>query len=115
MAGDHRLSGPATAALGNTDNVVFVSAVSAYEIALKHRLGKLPQATHLADAFESEVLSEDFQLLPLTASEALHAGRIDLSHRDPFDRLLIAQALLNNMTLVSNERLFDLFGVARVW
>ena len=115
MSGEAGLSRAAEAAIRDGGNRVFVSAVSAYEIALKHGIGRLPQAAPLAERFEAEVKLEGFGILPITASEASQAGRMDNAHRDPFDRLLIAQGLLNELTLVSNERLFDSFGVARIW
>ena len=58
---------------------------------------------------------QDFQPLPLTISHAITAGELAIAHRDPFDRLLIAQALVENLMLVSNERLFDTTGVSRLW
>ncbi|MFN3879141.1 MAG: type II toxin-antitoxin system VapC family toxin [Brevundimonas sp.] len=115
MSGEAGLSRPAQAAIRDGGNTVFVSAVSAYEIALKHGMGRLPQAAPLAERFEDEVEIEGFAILPITAREASQAGRMDNAHRDPFDRLLIAQGLLNELTLVSNERLFDSFGGARIW
>jgi len=115
MSGEAGLSRAAEAAIREGGNKVFVSAVSAYEIALKHGMGRLPQAAPLAERFETEVELERFDILPITAREASQAGRMGNAHRDAFDRLLIAQGLLNELTLVSNERLFDSFGVARIW
>ncbi|WP_396594428.1 type II toxin-antitoxin system VapC family toxin [Brevundimonas sp. R86498] len=109
------LSEAADTAIRNPDNTVFVSPVSAFEIAQKHRLGKLPSAARLANDFDSDMEAEDFVLLSLTTAEARLAGAMVHTHRDPFDRMLIARALLNQMTLVSNERLFDDFGVSRLW
>ena len=96
-------------------NSVFVSAVSAMEIAIKHRLGKLPGAGPLAHDFEGETDAVGFLPLPLTIRHARMAGNLPISHKDPFDRMLIAQALLESLTLVSNEALFDAFGVSRLW
>ena len=115
MSGEAGLSRAAEAAIRDGDVHVFVSAVSAYEIALKHGMGRLPKAGLLAERFEAEVDLEGFDILPITAREASHVGRLDHTHRDPFDRLLIAQGLINNLTLVSNEQVFDSFGVARLW
>lgn len=94
---------------------VYVSAVSGYEITQKHRLGKLPQVERLALNFENEVAEEGFLPLPINIPEAALAGRMEGAHRDPFDRLLIAQGLLNGLTIVSNDTVFDAFGVGRVW
>lgn len=109
------LSPAAGAAIRDPDNTVFVSPVSAFEIAQKHRLGKLSSAARLANDFDGDMEAEDFILLSLSTAEARLAGAMAHTHRDPFDRMLIAQALLNQMALVSNERLFDDFGVARLW
>lgn len=110
-----RLGRLAAAALASKRNEIFVSAVSAYEISLKHGLGKLPQAARLAADFTEEVGAEGFSLLSLTPREAQLAGRMQNAHRDPFDRMLIAQAILQDLILISNEVLFDDFGVKRLW
>ena len=114
LRADPRLSPRAAAAIQAADEVL-VSAVSGYEICLKHRVGKMPEAAALADAFEAEVARADCTQLPVTLTHAVAAGKLDPSHRDPFDRLLIAQALVERVPLVSNEQLFDAFGVERLW
>jgi len=94
---------------------VFVSAVSAFEISTKVRLGKLPEAAALDRDFSDFIASRGFVPLDLSIQHALVAGNLSYGHKDPFDRLLIAQSLVENLTLVSNERLFDGFGVKRLW
>lgn len=96
-------------------NTIFVSAVSAMEIATKYRLGKLPSAGPLALDFEGETSAVGFQPLSLTIHHAQTAGGLPFGHKDPFDRLLIAQAIIEGMALVSNEAAFDAFGVTRIW
>lgn len=110
-----RLSEPARTAIRTCREPVHVSAVSAFEIATKVRLGRLPEGARLDRSFEAFLDAQDFTPLPLTLEHALVAGGLSDSHKDPFDRLLIAQALSENLTLVSNERLFDGFGVKRLW
>ena len=110
-----RLSPPARAAIADPDNDVYVSAVSAMEITTKHRLGMLPSARRLALAFEAEVAAEGFAGLPISVRHGELAGGMGIQHKDPFDRLLIAQALVEGMTLVSNEALFDAAGASRIW
>jgi PIN domain nuclease of toxin-antitoxin system len=100
--------------MGGEDDV-FVSAVSAMEITTKFRLGKLPEGRRMAEAFEAEVAAEGFQPLPVSLGHAQRAGSLPIAHKDPFDRLLIAQAIIEGMTLVSNERGFDAYGVKRLW
>jgi PIN domain nuclease of toxin-antitoxin system len=111
---DERLPQTARQAIRSAE-VIFVSSVSAIEIAIKYRIGKLPNGEMLAESFSEVMHGEAFVELPINWKEAQLAGRMEGDHRDPFDRLLIAQGLLNELTLVSNERLFDSFGVARIW
>jgi PIN domain nuclease of toxin-antitoxin system len=115
LAGDEALSGPARAAIADDANSVAVSAASAMEVATKFRIGKLAQAALLAHEFEGIVAEQGFAELPITVHHARLAGEMNIPHKDPFDRLLIAQAQAEDMVLVSNEALFDSFAVQRVW
>ena len=115
LAGNERLSRAARDAIGNQDNTVLVSAASAWEITTKHRLGKLPGADEVAGNVIATVENHGFQPLAITVSHAERAGRLPGPHKDPFDRMLIAQALAHDLTLVSIESLFDGFGVRRIW
>jgi PIN domain nuclease of toxin-antitoxin system len=110
-----RLSPAARREIDASENTIIVSAVSAMEIATKFRLGKLPSARPLAMDFEGEIVAAGFEALSLTIHHAQLAGGFSHAHKDPFDRLLIAQALMEGMTLVSNETVFDAFGVSRLW
>ncbi len=112
---DPKLSRHARAAIGDLTNTIVVSAVSAFEIATKHRLGKLPEAAVLASQFEVEIAAEGFIELPLTARHGQLAGNLGIANKDPFDRMLIAQSILDQLPLVSNEAGFDAFGVSRIW
>lgn len=103
------------AAIAAEGSTVFVSAVSAMEIATKHRIGKLPEAAVLAARFESEIETLGFHPLSVTLTHARTAGSLPIAHKDPFDRLLIAQALVEDVLLVSNEAAFDGYGVSRLW
>lgn len=102
-------------AIGDPDNIVFVSAVSSYELALKYRLGKWPAAEFLAANLEALIEQQGFMPLPLTFAHARTAGELPPVHRDPFDRMLAAQAMVENLTLVSIDAQLDLFGVRRLW
>jgi PIN domain nuclease of toxin-antitoxin system len=110
-----RLPQTARAAIADPDNIVMVSAVSALEIAIKVRVGKWPEAAPILQDFDQMILADQFQLLDVSVEHALKAGSMPGQHRDPFDRLLIAQALIEGLTLVTNETLFDGFGVQRLW
>lgn len=114
MAGSPLLSDAARNAIAENEEVL-VSAASAWEVATKFRLGKLPSAERLARGFAAEVAQEGFQGLAVTLDHAALAGGLDAAPKDPFDRLLIAQARIERMPLVSSEKLFDAFGVERIW
>lgn len=94
---------------------IFVSPVSAYELALKHELGKLAAATRLLADLPAYLDQQRFEVLPVSLTHAHAAGRLPAEHRDPFDRLLSAQALVGNLLLVSSDTALDLFGVKRLW
>ena len=96
-------------------NDVFVSAASAWEIAAKHRIGKLPDAAALALDVAGNVAGQGFEALAITVDDAERAGRLPGPHRDPFDRLLIAQSQARALGVVSNDRVFDGYGVNRLW
>ncbi len=113
--GDAKLSGVARNAIETSDAPVMVSSISAMEIATKHRIGKLPQAAAIAGRMAERIVEHGFEPLALTMAHSDLAGMLPIAHRDPFDRLLIAQAQIENAYLVSNETLFDQFGVLRLW
>ena len=115
VTGNSRLSVAAYAAIGDDSNVVFVSAASAWKIATKHRLGRLPEANDIALDIKGRMTEEGFRELVITLEDGEYAGRLPGHHQDPFDRIIIAQALIHDLVLVSNERRFDRYGVNRVW
>lgn len=92
-----------------------MSAASAWEIATKVRLGKLPTAADLASDFSGQIEREGFQLLPISADHGIRAGLLPGPHKDPFDRMLIAQAQAENIAIVSNEAVFESYGINRLW
>jgi PIN domain nuclease of toxin-antitoxin system len=115
LAGDDALSVSARNAIADPDNSIAVSAASAMEVAAKFRIGKLAQAALLAQDFEAIVAAQGFIELAISVRHARIAGLMAIRHKDPFDRLLIAQAQVGDMTLVSNEAMFDGFAVKRLW
>lgn len=115
VADSRRLSELARDAIRNEANAIVVSAVSAWEIATKHRLGRLPEADRLAGDIRGAIAGQGFAELPVSVTDAERAGRLPGPHRDPFDRMLIAQALAHDFALVSNEKAFDRYGVRRLW
>ena len=114
VADSRRLSGTARGTIRNEVNDIFISAASAWEIATKHRLGKFPEADALASDIRGAIARQGFEELPVSVGDAERAGRLTGPHRDPFDRMLIAQALAHDLAIVSNERAFDRYGVNRL-
>jgi PIN domain nuclease of toxin-antitoxin system len=115
LAGDESLSAPARAAIADETNAVFVSAASLWEITTKNRLGKLAVAPAIMSDISGAVADQGFIGLPISLRHGQLAGDLPGPHRDPFDRVLVAQAILDNLVLVSNERAFDAYGVGRLW
>ena len=115
LAGSRRLSPTARYAVADEANEVMVSAVSAWEIATKYRLGRLPSARVLASDIGGVIASQDFRELVITVDDTERAGGLPGPLRDPFDRMLIAQASARNLVLISVETVFDSYGVRRLW
>lgn len=115
LAGHRSMSKRARLEIEEEDAEVFVSAASAWEITTKFRLGKLPEAVAVAEDVLAVIESQRFTALPISVRHAQLAGSLAGTHSDPFDRMLMAQALLEDLTLASNERAFDAYGVKRLW
>ncbi len=111
----HRFSPQIAGLLDRTPSSIHVSAASAWEIATKNRLGKLPGMGGYLDSFEERLAVAGFTGLSMTIQHGILAGRLEGDHKDPFDRYLAAQALLENLTLLSNDKALDAFGVKRIW
>ncbi len=94
---------------------VWFSAVSAFEISLKHRLGRLPLPAMVVGNLEQRAVEEGWSLLRISVRHAQRAGDWDSEHRDPFDRLLAAQAELENLELVTADPAFRAFAVRCLW
>lgn len=109
-----RLSSPAVRAVKEADRVV-VSSVTAMELASKLRIGKLPQVRPLVASFAEHCAIDNFELLPLRHEHSICGGSIPGEHRDPFDRMLAGQAIVENLTLVSPDTAFDVLGARRLW
>lgn len=113
---DPRLSATARAALADPGHEVWVSAASAWEIMTKQRLGKLPELPPgLLHGYAPLLRADGFKALSISTEHALHAGQHPAAHRDPFDRLLAAQAELEGAVLVTCDPAFALFGCRVLW
>jgi len=115
LGGDAALSVRAREAMADAANDVFVSAASAWEISTKHRIGKLPGVAVIIADLDATISDQGFHGLAISVRHGQIAGALPGAHRDPFDRMLIAQAMHETLALVSNEHVFDTFGVARLW
>ena len=115
LAGDPALSASAKKAISNENNTVFVSAASAWEITTKHRLGKLPNAAPVAADIGGAIADQSFVALPISVRHGQAAGNLPGSHRDPFDRMLIAQSRADGLAIVTANRAFAPYGPSIVW
>jgi PIN domain nuclease of toxin-antitoxin system len=115
LTADPELPERARSIIADSDNRVFASTVSAFEIANKHRIGKLPQVAALLNDYVGLIAGQGFAELPISTAHALAAGTLTIAHRDPFDRMLIAQAQIDGLTVITNEHLFEQCGVTRLW
>ena len=97
--------------IANTDNSIYVSAATVWEIATKFRIGKLPHAASVAKNTPLWIERAGFQALSVTPNHAQLAGSWDIAHRDPFDRMLAAQSSLEKMALVSVDKVVTLFPI----
>jgi len=113
--GSPSLSPRARAIIEDGSNEMLVSAASAWEIATKVRLGKLPDGEELVSDLAGYLAQLGFDALPISLDHAVRAGQLAGAHRDPFDRMLIAQAQAENLKIISNDRVFDDYRVPRIW
>lgn len=115
LTGDERLSSRAFSIIRNPRNAVWVSSVSGWEIATKFRLGKLPGAERVLPKLPALIEEARLSVLPITLVHALKAGSMDHKHRDPFDRMLAAQARIEHMMLVTSDPACRALGAKTIW
>ena len=115
LTDDERLPRATYREIADGKNEKLVSAASVWEIAIRHRAGKLEEVSNLILDISGALEEQGFGELPITVDDGVRAGMFPLQHRDPFDKMLIAQAISRNLALVSGEGLFDRYGVQRLW
>jgi PIN domain nuclease of toxin-antitoxin system len=115
VEGTPALGRRARAAVANPDNDVFVSIASCWEMAIKRSLGKLRLAQRLDRFIPEQLTLNGFSLLPMELRHVLAVADLPFHHRDPFDRLLATQALHDDLTVVSNDRVFRSYRVTVIW
>lgn len=112
---DNKLSKAVQQILLNPQSSLFLSVASVFEIAVKVSIKKLILAEPVSLFIHRWIASFGIQLLAIQVSHCDHLSRMPLAHRDPIDRILASQALLENLTLLSIDPIFDQYGVARAW
>ena len=110
-----KLSRRAASMISDSSNVILVSAASAWEIATKVRLGRLVGAEFFEFNFMDRVNVAGYHLRDISVQDGLRAGRLTGAHQDPFDRMIAAQALADDIPVISVDAKLDLFGVRRIW
>ena len=111
-----KLTDRAREAIQDPDSQIFVSTISAYEIAFKYQQGKLRIPFGFLDNFEQNLREESFFSLPVTITHSLEAGKLIDEHRDPFDRILVGQAIIEDLALVTiDEKITGFAGLSVLW
>ena len=112
---DSRLSDKARTLMLNADNELLVSPASHWEIAIKISLGKYTLNDDFETFIERQTVYSEFTPLPISVKHAALVATLPFHHRDPFDRMLVAQAICEGIPIVSIDRLLDAYSVARIW
>ncbi len=112
--GDERLSRSARRAIAASNAEVFVPVGAVWELAIKTGIGKM-DARELLEGAELRFRAAGFKVLDITVEHAIRAGTLPVRHKDPLDRLLVAQAQAENLAIVSSDPIFERYGVRRLW
>jgi PIN domain nuclease of toxin-antitoxin system len=112
---DPKLSSTARAVIGDPQNKVIVSAASAWEITTKHRMGRLPEAGDVPARLPDYLRRARFSVLSISLEHAMAAGALPGPHKDPFDRILVAQARIEDLTVATTDHVFRDYDVAVIW
>jgi PIN domain nuclease of toxin-antitoxin system len=115
VSDDARLSATAREVIGDGDNSIFLSTASAWEIAIKARLGKLRAPADLETFFAQQLELNAFEVLPVGLRHALHVASLPDLHRDPFDRMLVAQSRVEDLVLITADPAVARYDVQTVW
>lgn len=115
IAGDERLSAVAREAIENPFHLKIISVASLWEITIKNSLGKLTLKTDLCNILSEHIASNGFELLPIETGHLMELSRLPMHHRDPFDRLLVAQCKADELTLCSADHAFAAYNIQLIW
>ncbi|WP_277884344.1 type II toxin-antitoxin system VapC family toxin [Nostoc parmelioides] len=113
IMGDSRINNNMRTQIENNDNLLSVASV--WEMGIKHSIGKLNFNLSFADFVEQQVIMNGIRLIPVEIEHILVISQLPLHHRDPFDRMLIAQAMVENIPLLSADTVFDTYPIQRLW
>lgn len=114
LAGSPHLSFKSRRIIDDTSNILYVSVASLWEIAIKNNLGKLSLAQPFAVMFPQQLIDNSIDILPITLDHLALLTELPFHHRDPFDRLLVVQAMNDMLILISADKIFDAYGVKRI-
>lgn len=115
FAGDNQLSAVARQLIESREHLKLISLVTVWEMAIKQSSGKLNLPMLAVDYVASKAVFEDFAILPMDLNHLKPISTLPLHHRDPFDRLLVAQALVEEIPILSRDGVLDVYGVERLW
>ena len=115
LSGDAQLSDHAVHLMENEENELLVSIASLWEMAIKLGVGKLNLERPFEELFPEQLAINSIELLGITIEHLKIVGSLPFHHRDPFDRLLIAQALIESLSIISMDNAFDRYGIKREW
>ena len=114
-SGDRRMPRKIRSLFTDDGSEIYVSSISVLEIAIKFRVGKLPEAGRIIERFEEILVEQGFRELSVTSTHARRAGLLTGKHRDPFDRILAAQSLIEDLVVVSKDDALGKFGARTMW
>ena len=115
VEGNPQLSLNSRELIADPENQVFLSIVSIWEMAIKDGLGKLDLRQPLNELVATQISLNDISVLPLTVEHALYVRDLPLHHRDPFDRIIIGQGIIEGLPVISIDEVFDRYGISRIW
>lgn len=115
LAGDSSLTERARRTIENPEHDILASIASLWEVAIKHSLGKLPLAQPFEELFPHHLSLNSIALLAIRLDHVAQVSSLPFHHRDPFDRLLVAQALVEEIPVLSGDEALDAYGVERIW
>lgn len=110
-----KLSKKAKKILLNDESNIYLSAASIWEIGLKYKIGKLSLPENPREYILSRTNSAEIKLLPIQPSNSFTVNELELIHRDPFDRMIVAQSKDNKIAVLSNDEIFDKYNIERIW